>query len=140
VRVVLDANVLVSAAVSPSGAPALVVREWLAGAFDLVVSPKLLAEVERGLRGRKLRGRVPLERAEEILAALASHALVVDDPPEVDRVVEADPKDDFVVALARAAGAHVIVTGDRHLLEIDGLEPPAVPPRVFLATLERHDV
>ena len=47
-----------------------------------------------------------------------------------------DPSDDYLVALARAGRAHVIVTGDAHLLEAD-LRPQTVPPREFLARLER---
>lgn len=36
-----------------------------------------------------------------------------------------DPDDDYLVAIARAARAAVIVTGDRDLLDNVGLEPPA---------------
>jgi putative PIN family toxin of toxin-antitoxin system len=140
VRVILDANVIVSAAISPGGVPAFVIREWLAGAFDLIVSPKLLAEVERGLRGPKLGDRVASDRVDEILGQLRTDALVVDDPTGVERLVPADPSDDFVVALARSAQASVIVTGDRHLLEVPDLQPPAVPPRQFLESLERHGI
>jgi predicted nucleic acid-binding protein len=61
---------------------------------------------------------------------------VVEDAP-APRVVPSDPKDDYLVALARAGGAHVIVTGDRHLLDMDELRPPALEPRAFLAVLER---
>jgi len=137
-KVVLDANVLVSAAISPAGVPAQIVREWLAGGFDIVISPKLLAEVERGLRGRTLGGRVPPERVDEIIDQLRSNALVVEDPTELERVVEADPEDDFVNAIARSAEASVIVTGDRHVLEIDDFQPPAITPRRFLVVLQSH--
>lgn len=34
-----------------------------------------------------------------------------------------DPGDDYLVALARAAGAEAIVTGDRDLLDHEGLVP-----------------
>ena len=51
--------------------------------------------------------------------------------------VPGDPGDDYLVALARAAGAHVIVTGDRHLLDLEGLRPPAIEPGAFLALIER---
>jgi predicted nucleic acid-binding protein len=44
----------------------------------------------------------------------------------------------FVVARARAAEAHVIVTGDRHLLELADLRPEPVTPRQFVILLERH--
>jgi uncharacterized protein len=46
-------------------------------------------------------------------------------PPAVVR----DPRDDYLVALARSAGADAVVTGDRDLLDQAGLEPPAITPR-----------
>lgn len=36
---------------------------------------------------------------------------------------------DYLVALARAAGADAIITGDRDLLDHEGLDPPALTPR-----------
>lgn len=48
-----------------------------------------------------------------------------------------DPKDDYLVALALAAGADYLVSGDPHL---SGLEDEAIPtvvsPREFLTILE----
>ena len=62
-RAVLDVNVLVAAILSPTGSPATVLRRWLEGAYDLVVSPKLLEELERTLGYRKIRERVTSEDA-----------------------------------------------------------------------------
>ena len=44
-RAVLDTNVFVSALISPSGPSAALLLELRAGAFELVVSPMLLAEL-----------------------------------------------------------------------------------------------
>jgi len=49
VRAVLDPNVLVSALLSRSGAPAQIVARWLRGEFELVLSELLLAELGRAL-------------------------------------------------------------------------------------------
>jgi hypothetical protein len=32
----------------------------------------------------------------------------------------------------------VIVSGDRHLLDLTGVQPPVVTPATFLAVLARH--
>jgi predicted nucleic acid-binding protein len=54
---------------------------------------------------------------------------MVVDPGEVVQVVRADPADDRVLEAARAFDADVIVSGDRHILdlgrwgEIDVLSP-----------------
>ena len=45
-RVVLDPNILISAMLSPSGAPARLLARWLAGDFELIASPQLLAELD----------------------------------------------------------------------------------------------
>lgn len=44
-RVVIDSNVLISARLSPRGAPGRLLAAWLAGRFELIVSPALLAEM-----------------------------------------------------------------------------------------------
>ena len=131
-RVVLDTNVLVSAHISPNGAPAQLLRLWRSGAFDLVCSPHLLDELARSLASPKLRGRVRESAARDFLQELREEAEVVDDPAHPERVVEADPRDDFLVALARVAQAIMIVSGDRHLLGLTDHEPPTVTPRQLL--------
>jgi uncharacterized protein len=46
-RVVVDANMLVSAVLSPHGAPAQILTAWRAHQFDLVISAAILAEIGR---------------------------------------------------------------------------------------------
>jgi putative PIN family toxin of toxin-antitoxin system len=135
-RAVVDVNVLVSALLQPDGAPARLVRAWLAGAFELIASAQLVAElVDVGVRPA-LRRRIDHAALEALVTTLHAEAIFVEDPP-VAHAVPADPNDDYLVGLGRAGGAHVIVTGDRHLLDIDGLEPPALTPRAFLDVVER---
>jgi predicted nucleic acid-binding protein len=40
-RAVLDPNVLVSAAISPTGPPREIVTAWVEGRFELIASPAL---------------------------------------------------------------------------------------------------
>lgn len=133
-RAVLDVNVLVSALLSRDGAPARILAEWIKGGFDLIVSPKLLAELERVLEYPKIRKRVEAEDARELIELLALWAIVADDP-DASSVHHTDPKDDYLIALARAEGA-ILVTGDRRLLDL-GEKLPIHPPRAFLDELER---
>jgi len=60
-------------------------------------------------------------------------ATVLRDPESPPRVVR-DVSDDYLVALARAADADAIVTGDRDLLDHEGLEPPAITARQACAS------
>ena len=110
-------------------------REWRRGSFELVVSPRLLAELRDVLGRARLARYVTPGEAETFAAELGRSAVVVDNPPVAERLVPADPDDDYLVALARAGGAQAIVTGDADLLDID-LEPPTVTARAFLARLE----
>ena len=53
------------------------------------------------------------------------------DPPWVSR----DRRDDYLVALAHAAGAPVLVSGDDDLLELELHDLRIVSPRAFLELL-----
>lgn len=113
-RVILDTNVLISAYVFPGGVPEAVYRLALEGRLEIGTSRPLLAELGRVL-GHKF-DWLP-DRVEAVVAQLARIATVVE-PSKVIRVVIADPADDRVLEAARAFSADVIVSGDRHLLDL----------------------
>jgi uncharacterized protein len=134
VRAVLDPNVLVSAVLSGRGTPARVVRAWLAGAYELVVSPHLLVEVDRVLAYPKIRKRVTADESAGFIALLAAEADGQPDPDAPPSVASADVNDDHLIALAEAATA-VLVSGDHHLLDLAG-RIPVYSPAEFLGLLE----
>ena len=80
-RVVLDANVLVSAAIS-QGSFHRIVHAWLATqAFELVVCQRLLDEVDHVLTKRpRLRRWITVPAAHLYLARLATAAEIKPDP------------------------------------------------------------
>lgn len=134
-RVVLDANVVVSALLSRLGAPAALIRLWLGGEFDFVASEILLAEVERTLAAPKIRKRLPAMEAQAFVALLREAVELVDDPDEPAPIHSADPGDDYLLALA-AQERVPIVSGDVHLLELRE-RVPVLSLREFLDQLER---
>lgn len=136
IRAVVDTNVVVSALLAPRGAPALVMRAWMDGEFELVVSPHLLDELRRVLRYPKLRRRITTEQADTLLGLLWASGEHHDDPTTPPPVASPDPDDDFLVALAAAASAH-LVSGDTDLL---GLAPriPVHDPAAFLDLLAEY--
>ena len=82
-RGVLDPNVLVSAFISQrGGAPDRIVRAWREGAFELVVSPQLIAELTDVLGAAEVRSPSCRGRAEAYVAALSGDAIQIDDPTE----------------------------------------------------------
>jgi putative PIN family toxin of toxin-antitoxin system len=133
-RVVFDPNVLVSAVITPVGPPAEALDAWRNGEFDLIVSPRLLDELEDVLLRPKFRAYVSPEQVGAYVEALAAEALAFDDPADPPRV-SLDPGDDYLIALARTAGADLLVSGDKHLTDL--ADPPVrvMTPRDLLARL-----
>lgn len=133
-RVVLDTNVVVSG-VFFGGVPGKILSAWSAGAFVLVLSPPILEEYRRV--GRELGLRYPAITAafEPVLTLIAMNAVIVD-APALSVPVSADADDDMFLAVALAAKAAVVVSGDQDLLEVSGWHGVDVlTPRQFL---ERH--
>jgi uncharacterized protein len=134
-RAVVDPNVLVSAFISQrGGSPDLIVRAWREGAFELVVSPHLIAELAEVLDRPKFALQASYGRAEAYIAALAGDAIQIDDPPDPP-AASPDGGDDYLIALARVSRADVIVSGDRHLTELVDPTPPVLTPRQFIEQL-----
>jgi putative PIN family toxin of toxin-antitoxin system len=134
-RAVLDPNVLVSAFISQRGSsPDRIVRAWREGAFELVVSPQLIAELTDVLARPKFALQAAEGRAEAYIASLAVDAIQIDDPPNPP-AESPDSTDDYLIALARAARADVIVSGDSHLTQLVDPTPPVLTPRQFMEQL-----
>lgn len=136
VRAVLDANVLLSALLRPAGPPGRILRAFLEeGAFEVVMTPGIAAEVERALGYPRLRRRLPAGFvAADWVEDLALLSVLVEDgvPPGVCR----DPEDDRYLAAARAGGASFLVTGDDDLLSLrEHAGVLVVTPRQFLVVL-----
>lgn len=129
-RLVIDASTLVSGIASPHGeAPPCLIYDALTEAtFDAILCPQLLTEIERALRKPYFRDLVEEREISEIVATIRDAGIVLNDPVDPPALLR-DPTDDYLVALAREAGAVAIVTGDRDLLEHADLEPPALHAR-----------
>lgn len=136
-RAVLDPNVIVSATLSRGGTPAKVLRAWLEGAYELVVSPSLIDELERVFGYPKIASRVTQHEASELLELLRRQAESVDDPEGPPTIMSPDPNDDYLISLAHIARA-VIVSGDAHLHAM-AEQIPIYTPSVFLALLDTEE-
>lgn len=134
IRVVIDPGVLIAALLSPRGAPSTLLRLWLEGRFELIVSVELLAELSRVLAREKFRAYVTLDEAEEYVALFHRVATVVRDPPP-EAGLTPDPGDDYLVALARAVHADVLISGDKHLIGLVDPNPTILTPGDLLGKL-----
>lgn len=133
-RAVLDPNVIVSAILSRRGKPAKILSEWLGGAFELIVSPKLIAELERVPTYPKIRKHIAEDEAAELVDLLLRLASQTTDPEELPAEWSADPGDDYLIALAQGESS-VLVSGDTHLLKL-AKSLPVYSPRDFLELIE----
>lgn len=117
---------LVSAALSARGAPAEIIRRWLVGEFELLVSPLLLEELARVLSDPKIAKRIATEQAEELIELLRSEAELVPDPDLLPPVQVKDPGDEYLIALS-SANAAALVSGDKHLTALSARLPVYTP-------------
>ena len=112
-RVILDANVLLGALISPHGAPDLIYRAWRASKFELVTSTTQLDELRRASRYPKLKNILPAHRVGTMVNNM-QRALVLDVlPPFSAKQDLQDPNDACLLAMAQASEANYLVTGDR---------------------------
>ena len=135
-RVVLDANVFVSAAIR-AGPSHRIVQRWLEhGEFYVIICPELLAEVADVLTERPhLRRWIELADARRYVATLNDMVDLAPDPVDVEPTTR-DADDDYLIALARAHDANLIVTGDKDLLEWEVQQPPVITPAAFETMLD----
>ena len=117
-RVVLDTNVIVSALIW-GGLPFQLLQAAEAGAITLFSSPVLLEELRDTLARPHLASRLGRERSSvEQAVSLYEQLVNLVNPPAI-APTSRDPNDDHVIACALAAGASLIVSGDRDLLVLN---------------------
>jgi uncharacterized protein len=138
-RAVFDTGVLVSALLLPSSMPR---RSLLAARplYDVCVSAETLAELGTVLRRSKFDKYQPVEVRREFVDLYATQCLMVHVDAASDEAARGacrDPADAIFLALALAAGAEVLVTGDDDLLVLDGWKGLAiVRPSRFVEALQ----
>jgi len=131
-RVVIDTNVFVSAVLG--GALAEVLDRWQAGQFTLVVTDDIVREYLEVLRRPKF--ALPAGVIDTIVGYVF-HKAEFFIPTEAVAAVSADPKDDRFLEAAIAGDADLIVSGDRHLLDLRSFRgTPIVTARDLLNRLQ----
>ena len=128
-RVVLDTNVFVSG-VFFSGPPYEILKAWRDGKLKLVISPEFLEEYQRvAMALAEQFPTIDLGQILELVTIRAEmvHAQILSEP------VCVDPDDDKFLACALASKSTVIVSGDKHLLQVSGFRKIQIlKPRDFV--------
>ncbi|MCZ7661446.1 MAG: putative toxin-antitoxin system toxin component, PIN family [Thermoleophilia bacterium] len=136
-RVILDTNVLLSGLINPEGAPGRIVSRWRDGGFELVLSERQLEEIGSVLLYPKIARRLSWgpEEIEGFILLLRLKSEVV--PLSGEAATFEGLRGQFDAHLLSAlqrSGAEVLVSGDRHVLELRS-RFPVLSPAEFAARL-----
>ena len=104
-RILLDANILFTAAHNPNGRAALVIELGRSGIWRLVTSPYAAEEARRNIARKFPACRDRLETLMEDIGPAA-------DSPETPRPTDLAEKDGPIFRAARGCCADVLLTGD----------------------------
>ena len=128
-KIVLDTNVFISG-VFFSGPPYEVLKAWCDGRIQILISEEIIEEYRRV--GELLSKQFPGIEFAPALQLLAIHAEFVR-PKKLAAQVCEDPDDDKFLECAISGNSNLIVSGDKHLLQISGYKGIViVSPRNFV--------
>jgi putative PIN family toxin of toxin-antitoxin system len=102
----------------------------------------VLEELKRVLMRPKFRRYVPEDAVEVYLTRVERAALMIAGQRPTTERYGPDPKDDYLIYLTLVSGAHVLVSGDTHLLDLEielssGISVPIITPHEFLEQVKR---
>ena len=139
-RVLIDTNILISYLLTPEKAGPIqdIIERAFLGEFTLLVPADLLEELASRVTGKKyLVGRITKEDLEELSTLLKAISELIPKIKTPIPAVTRDPKDDYLLAYAVVGRADYLVTGDRDLLTLNGVEQPKiVKAREFVSLLK----
>lgn len=128
-KVVIDTNVLMSG-IFFKGPPHDIINLWQENIFELFVSEEILDEYTRV--ADELSEKLSSSILSKILNLLSMRATIVE-PVKLPHKICVDEDDDKFIACALAGKATVIVSGDKHLLDQNGVfNLEILKPRMFL--------
>ena len=131
IRVVLDTNVVISAALSAGGLPEAVFNLAVNGVFQLCVSEPILAEYAEVLGRTRL--AIPPAKVAAALARIRQRSLLVPVTVQVPAdVCPHDPDDIVFLACAETVAADYLVTGNRKHYPAGWKTTRVVTPREFM--------
>jgi putative PIN family toxin of toxin-antitoxin system len=141
-KVVLDANVFVSAVLKPHSDLAKIFELVKEDRIKLILSEGILSEIRAVFlypKIRKRHGRSP-KGVEEFLNTASQASLLVQGKIDSDEMSE-DPADNKYLSAALEAKANFIISGDHHLKRLKVFEGIRIlDPSAFLALMKKSTV
>jgi len=140
-KVVLDANIFVSALINPHGKPAQILNYVFENKIRLFTSSSIIEELERVLSYSRLMKRHGLEKEElkEFISDLLSIMSLVEERKTIEVIMD-DPSDNKYLSCALNAKVDFIVSGNVHLLNLKEYEGIRIAtPAQLLEIMEREE-
>ncbi len=137
-RVVIDTNVLISGIIQQSGFPFRVVKMWENSSVVLLTSAATIEEAERVLNYPKIKTSYKLTEDDinHVISNLIKYSVLAGNLPGLN-IIKEDPEDNYILATAVAGKADYIISGDKHLLELNTFRGIAVvTPKEFCEITE----
>ena len=123
-QVVIDTNIVISAALSQQGNPARIIR-FIADNDDVkfYYSKNILAEYKKVLAYARL--KISLETQEKILAILTENGILIDPEPDPSDIALPDETDRIFYDMAISANAYLITGNIKHYPNEEFILTPA---------------
>ena len=141
IRAVLDTNIFISSLLNKKGTPARLLDLWKDGRYLLMSSPGIIAEIKAVLELPRIKSKYLLndDDIQQLLNLIRRDAILVPGKIDVGNAIPEDPEDLIFLSCAIEAGADVIVSGDKHLLNLEEFRGiPVLPVNKFVDLLEKQ--
>jgi uncharacterized protein len=140
IRAVLDTNVLASGFTVQGGIPDRLLRSWLTGEWELIISEPIIVELERTFNKPYFQARLTAQQQASNIDLLIRRGKLTPITIQVSGVAT-HHEDDLILATAASARVDYLVTGDQHLrgtvATYQGV--PILSPRDFWDVLNRRE-
>jgi putative PIN family toxin of toxin-antitoxin system len=133
-KIVVDANVFISALLNPGNARQIVER-FEREEFQLFYPPRLIRELQKVEKRQHLSSRIKSGRLAELIELIGKRATKVSTEPV--RRISRDPTDDEYLACAALTHCDYLITGDNDLLCLESHENTKIlRPADFLTIIK----
>lgn len=117
-KIILDTNVLISG-IFFKGPPYQILKLWRENRLELIASEEIFEEYT--LVCERLHAKYPNINIREIIDLIAINAYFYQQV-EINTPITLDPDDDKFIKCALAGDVNIIISGDKHLLDVNGYQ------------------
>jgi putative PIN family toxin of toxin-antitoxin system len=128
VKVVIDANVLVSALLSPFGGPSQILELVSSSKITLLIDSRIFAEYREVLKRKRF--FIPPDLQVKIPGRISELALWISSEPL--KLKLPDPEDRMFVEVAMAGNADILITGNKKHFPLSTRKLRILTPSEFL--------